>query len=316
MASTASRGRSSSTARSRTSRRCASSSWGRRPGASGRASRASRWRPIPCRPFRSRAAPCCLRSGSRSGRGRAALRHGRAEHGADPAAGGTFRPVASIAIVGGGVAGLTCAWRLQRAGHDVEVLEREAVPGGRMARERDPTPRGVVGVGRGAQFVASGYRNMRNVEAALGLAARRHAIEPARNAILRDGRLHGGDYDSLGAFLGSRLLSVGAKLRLPRVLLELARGGRRLDPYHPERAAPLDREDMAAWLRRVVGEEAGEFLFAPAFSSTFDSDPEELSGAFALLTMRFVLSGFRIEAFEGGTGQLTRALAEQVPVRT
>jgi oxygen-dependent protoporphyrinogen oxidase len=78
----------------------------------------------------------------------------------------------------------------------------------------------------------------------------------------------------------------------------------------------LDREDMASWLRRVVGEEAGEFLFAPAFSSTFDSDPEQLSGAFALLTLRFVLSGFRVEAFEGGTGLLTRALAEQVPVRT
>ena len=114
----------------------------------------------------------------------------------------------------------------------------------------------------------------------------------------------------------SRLLSVGAKLRLSRVLFELARAGRRLDPYHPERAAPLDRETMAAWLRRVVGEEAGEFLFAPAFSSTFVSDPEDLSGAFAMLTLRFVLAGFRIEAFEGGTGLLPRTLAERVPVRT
>jgi oxygen-dependent protoporphyrinogen oxidase len=224
--------------------------------------------------------------------------------------------MASIAIVGGGVAGLTCAWRLQRAGHDVEVLEREAAPGGRMRSERVSTPRGEFVVDRGAQFVSSGYRNMRTVEAALGLASRRHAIEPAHNAILRDGRLHAGDYGSLGELLRSRLLSFGAKLRLPRLLFEVLRGGRRLDPYRPERAAPLDREDMAAWLRRVVGPEVGEYLIAPAFSSTFDSDPEELSGAFALLTMRFVLSGFRIEAFEGGTGLLTRALADAVPVRT
>lgn len=224
--------------------------------------------------------------------------------------------MASIAIVGGGVAGLTCAWRLQRAGHDVEVLEREAEPGGRMRSERVSTPRGEFVVDRGAQFVASGYCNMRAVETALGLAARRHAITPAHNAILRGGRLHAGDYGSLGAFLRSRLLSTGAKLRLPRLLLELLRHRRRLDPYRPERAAPLDREDMAAWLRRVVGDEAGEYLLTPAFSSTFDSEPEDLSGAFALLTMRFVLGGFRIEAFEGGTGLLTRALAEQVPVRT
>lgn len=224
--------------------------------------------------------------------------------------------MASIAIVGGGVAGLTCAWRLRRAGHDVEVLEREAEPGGRMRSERLSTPRGEFVVDRGAQFVASGYRNMRTVEAALGLASRRHAITPARNAILRAGRLHGGDYDSLGALLRSRLLSTGAKARLPRVLWELLRARRRLDPYHPERAAGLDREDLAAWLRRVAGEEAGEYLFAPAFSSTFDAEPEDLSGAFALLTLRFVLAGFRVEAFEGGTGLLTRALAEQVPVRT
>lgn len=225
-------------------------------------------------------------------------------------------PMASIAIVGGGVAGLTCAFRLRRAGHDVEVLEREPVAGGRMRSERVSTPRGEFVVDRGAQFVASGYRNMRTVEAALGIASRRHAIEPAHNAILRDGRLHAGDYGSALAFLRSGLLSFGAKLRLPRLLVELLRAGRRVDPYHPERAAPLDREDLASWLRRVAGAEAGEFLLAPAFSSTFDSEPEDLSGAFALLTLRFVLAGFRLEAFEGGTGSLTRALAAEVPVRT
>jgi len=224
--------------------------------------------------------------------------------------------MASIAVVGGGIAGLTCAWRLRRAGHDVEVLEREPVPGGRMRSERVTTPRGEFVVDRGAQFVASGYRNMRTVEAALGLAGRRHAIEPAHTAVLRGGRLHPSDYGSPGALLRSRALSPGAKLRLPRLLFELVRAARKLDPYRPERAAALDREDLASWLRRVVGDEAGEFLLAPGFSSTFDSDPEDLSGAFALLTMRFVLSGFRIEAFEGGTGLLARALADEVPVRT
>ncbi|MCL4685783.1 FAD-dependent oxidoreductase [Myxococcota bacterium] len=224
--------------------------------------------------------------------------------------------MASISIVGGGIAGLTCAWRLQRAGHDVEVLEREATPGGRMRSERVTTPRGAFVVDRGAQFVASGYTNLRSVAEALGLSSRLQRIHPAHNAILRAGRWHAGDYESLAAFLRSDLLSLRTKARLPRLLFELWRGRRELDPYHPERAAALDREDMSAYLRRVVGEEAAEFLFAPAFSSTFDSEPEELSGTFALLAMRFVLSGFRLEAFDGGLGLLPRTLAEQVPVRT
>ena len=103
--------------------------------------------------------------------------------------------MASIAIVGGGIAGLTCAFRLQRAGHDVEVLEREAAPGGRMRSERISTPRGEFVVDRGAQFVASGYRNMRTIEAALGVAARRHGLSPPPNPALRDGRLRARDHD-------------------------------------------------------------------------------------------------------------------------
>jgi protoporphyrinogen/coproporphyrinogen III oxidase len=224
--------------------------------------------------------------------------------------------MASIAIVGGGVAGLTCAWRLRRAGHEVEVLEREPVAGGRMRSERIATPRGDFVVDRGAQFVASGYRNMQRVVDALGLRARLHPVAKTRNAILRDGRLHAGDYDSLVAFARSRLLSTGAKLRLPRLLLELARHRRRLDPYQPERAAGIDRENLARGLARIVGEEAAEYLFVPAFSSTFDADPEDLSSAFALLGARFVLSGFQLQAFDGGIGLLTQTLAEQVPVRT
>jgi oxygen-dependent protoporphyrinogen oxidase len=224
--------------------------------------------------------------------------------------------MASIVVVGGGVAGLTCAWRLRRAGHEVVVLEREAVAGGRMRSERIATPRGDFVVDRGAQFVASGYRNLQRVVDALGLRSRLHPVARTSNAILRDGKLHPGDYGSLVEFARSRLLSNSAKLRLPRLLLEIARHRRSLDPYRPERAAAIDREDLARGLARIVGEEAAEYLLEPAFSSTFDADPEDLSSAFALLSVRFVLSGFRLQAFDGGTGLLTQTLAEQVPVRT
>jgi oxygen-dependent protoporphyrinogen oxidase len=224
--------------------------------------------------------------------------------------------VARILVIGGGVAGLTAAWKLSRAGHEVTVFEREAVPGGRMRSERLETPRGVFVVDRGAQFVASGYRNMMAAVATLGLAPKLHAVGKTNNAILRDGVLHPGDYGNLVELARSRLVSNRAKLALPRLLFEIARHRKRLDPYAPARAAAIDRESLAEGLTRVVGAEAMEYLFSPAFSSTFDADPEDHSLAFALLTVRFVLGGFRLLAFEGGIGLLTQTLAAQVPVRT
>jgi oxygen-dependent protoporphyrinogen oxidase len=139
-------------------------------------------------------------------------------------------------------------------------------------------------------------------------------VAQSRNAILRHGRLLPGDYDSPLAFVRSPLLSARAKLRLPRILWELWRHRRLLDPLRPERAASLDREDLARYLRRVVGAENLEYLFGPAFSSTFDSDPEDLSGAFGLLTLRFLLGGFRLQCFDGGMGLLTRTLAQRLRV--
>jgi oxygen-dependent protoporphyrinogen oxidase len=219
--------------------------------------------------------------------------------------------VAAIVVVGAGVAGLTCAWRLGQAGHDVEVLERESASGGRMRSERH----GDFRLERGAQLIASGYRNLHDVATLVGLGPRIVDLAPASNAVLRAGRLEPADYDSPLRFLRSRLLSARAKARLPRVLLELWRHRRVLDPWRPERAAELDQEDLARWLRRVAGEEAAEYLLAPAFASSFDSDPENLSCAFGLLALRFVVGGFRLQTLEGGLGTLTSALAERVPVR-
>jgi oxygen-dependent protoporphyrinogen oxidase len=216
----------------------------------------------------------------------------------------------SVLVVGGGVAGLACAWRLQQRGHTVHVLEREAAAGGRMRSERV----GDYIIDRGAQFIASGYQNLRRVADELGIGNRIRPVALARNAMLRDGRLLPGDYDSPLAFLRSPLLSPRAKARLPRVLWELWRHRRILDPLRPELAAEIDDEDLASYLRRIVGDENLEYLFGPALSATFDSDPEDLSGAFGLLALRFVTGGFKLLCFEGGLGLFTQTLAQGLHV--
>jgi oxygen-dependent protoporphyrinogen oxidase len=220
--------------------------------------------------------------------------------------------VASIVVVGGGVAGLGCAWRLRRAGHEVEVLERAAEPGGRLRSEVCEGFR----LERGARFFTDACRNLEAVAQTLGLGPRLRPVASATGAILRNGRLHAVDPGAPWRLLGSELLSPRAKRRLLRLPLELLRHLPRLDPLRPESAAFLDAEDLAAGLRRRVGQEALECLLAPAFSFAFDVEPEDLSYAFALLALRFLAGGSRLRSLEGGNGLLTRALAEQLPVRT
>ena len=220
--------------------------------------------------------------------------------------------MASIVIVGGGVAGLTCAWRLRHAGHDVEVLECAPEPGGRLRTENH----GDFALECGARSVASGHRNWHGVVLALGLGDRVYALPSASRAVLRDGALHRADLDAPLGLLTTSLLSAGARVRLSRLAFEILRHVRALDPLHPERAAALDREDLAAGTRRTLGEENLEYLLEPVFASRFGSEPEDLSWAFALLALRLRARGGREQSLRGGLGGLTRALARRVPVRT
>ena len=73
--------------------------------------------------------------------------------------------MAGVVVVGGGIAGLVCAWRLHRAGHEVEVLEQSPGIGGRVRDESH----GAIRVPVGASFVTEGQRNVTSVAMALGL---------------------------------------------------------------------------------------------------------------------------------------------------
>ena len=60
--------------------------------------------------------------------------------------------VMKIAIVGAGIAGLSCAEVLQAAGHAVSVFDKGRGAGGRMATRRVPTPHGDMAFDHGGQY--------------------------------------------------------------------------------------------------------------------------------------------------------------------
>lgn len=86
-----------------------------------------------------------------------------------------------IAIIGAGMAGLSCADSLRTIGHDVMLLDKARGPGGRMSTRRVDTPLGVVSFDHGAQYFTArspGFRKQVETWAARGIVRRWQLLAP------------------------------------------------------------------------------------------------------------------------------------------
>jgi oxygen-dependent protoporphyrinogen oxidase len=164
-----------------------------------------------------------------------------------------------VIVIGGGIAGLTAAWRLRRDGRSVLVLEEQAQPGGNIRT-----------IGRDGFRMEIGPHSFmgssENVWRLIDELDMEEAVEPAGAAsknryIYRDGRLLPLPMDPL-SFLRTPLLSARAKLRLCA------------EPLIPNGA----RDSDTAWdfFRRRFGEEAATYIMSPFVSGIYAGDVRRL----------------------------------------
>jgi len=213
-----------------------------------------------------------------------------------------------VVVVGAGIAGLSAAFRLHRAGLRVTVLEASGRVGGRMTTDvRD----GYV-IECGTQVVSSTYRTVAALIRDVGLAPQLRPLSPwgavVRGATPR--RLASGD-PLLVALTGLRLLGPGW-LRLARAALRL--GG--LDPSDYGRLAALDDQDAGSWSRTCLGNGATEYFVEPLLDGLLFQTPEETSRAVLLALLALSDGGAaQLMTLAGGLESLPRALAAEVDVR-
>ncbi|GAB3636264.1 protoporphyrinogen oxidase [Hymenobacter arcticus] len=190
-----------------------------------------------------------------------------------------------IAIIGGGLTGLTLAYYLQKAGVAYDLFEASARPGGNLLSPLAP---------EGYQLEAGPNSLLLSTELEellLELGLQDHIQEAAPVSQHRF-VLRGGQYRALPAsppaLLASGFFSLRTKLRL---LSELLR----------RPAPPVPGETVAAFFERHFGPEVVQYAVNPFVAGIYAGDPAEL-----LLSLTFP----QLAALETQYGSLLRGLAK------
>lgn len=215
-----------------------------------------------------------------------------------------------VAVIGAGIAGLTAAHVVAKAGLRVLVLERNTFPGGRMSSEAFD---GCI-VDRGA-YTLSGYAG-RTFALAEEMGCRdRITILTPWAGYAHVGSVRHYRSDSMPAMaLGVGLLP-GDMIASLRMLQASKRLAPHLRLHKPdEDTFTLEQESAADYALRIGGPRLLERVAYPMISALYISDPENTSAVALLATLRYV-QGIRLFNSPHGIGFLCDELARRVPVR-
>jgi monoamine oxidase len=202
---------------------------------------------------------------------------------------------ADVVVVGAGLAGLAAARRLRAGDASVVVVEARERVGGRVLNH-DIGGGKVVEVG--GQWIGPTQDRLAGLAAELGVET----------------------FPTYGE--GENLIEYGGALRRyrgtiprinPAVLLEVERAQRRLNrlsrdvpleaPWEAPKAAKLDGQTLATWMRRNLATKPGRMLLELGIEAVWAAQPEEMSLLHALFYIHSAGSLERLFDTEGGAQQ-------------
>lgn len=165
----------------------------------------------------------------------------------------------AVVVIGGGLAGLTVAYRLKQRGVEVHVLESSKSVGGKIGSQKV----GGEPFDIGANTVLDSNHAIHNLISDLGLQNEMLFASPKANArwIMKHGKLIALP-TSPPTFLTTSLFSLGAKLRLLR---------------EPFIGKATREETIAEFVTRRFGKEILDYAINPFLVGTYAAKPEDLS---------------------------------------
>ncbi len=224
-----------------------------------------------------------------------------------------------VLIVGAGISGLTAAYRLQKKGVDVTVLEEKDSAGGRI---RSSKKDGYI-LDLGAQFFLKYYDTTFALCEELGLKDEILPY-PSKMALWKDNELQiamatldpkvlwkfrkevFGSSMGLGPF-GS--FSLKSKLQLAKILIKVIKRRRDLHFINFENALDLDNQSLAEFSLQHAGEEVLEYVFQPITACISLGNSDEMGAVYGLTLFWYLMNG--TWTLKRGIGTLADRLIEE-----
>jgi oxygen-dependent protoporphyrinogen oxidase len=163
-----------------------------------------------------------------------------------------------VVVIGAGISGLACAYRLKQLGIPCLVLEAQQRPGGLIATIRKNGFLFETGP-QFPRFPALVWRLVHELNLQPEFVA---GDAGAKRYIVRNARLHPAPF-SPGCLLGTRLLRLASKLRI-------------LTEAFGTSQPPLHEESLAEFVQRKFGDEVLDYLVDPLISTIFFGAAHEM----------------------------------------
>ncbi|MBI4866557.1 MAG: FAD-dependent oxidoreductase [Candidatus Wallbacteria bacterium] len=218
-----------------------------------------------------------------------------------------------VAVIGAGIAGLSCARELARAGCEVVVFEAQPSVGGRMStRVRDGLAFDI-----GANFLVDAYTLVHRLAAGCGLTV--VDVGPVPHVFLRDGRWRPMNMSRPADVARLSGLSLRTRLRLLLFALRVRLCHPGLD-FFDLSCAPeeLNTGDAFEYCTRMIDLEFARYILDSFCSCMMFHAADELSPAAFVSLLGEMLDpafNFGIQHLAGEMVALPRALAEPLDVR-
>ncbi len=214
-------------------------------------------------------------------------------------------------VVGGGPAGASAAFRLQKAGVTVKMIERDAHIGGRTRTEHID---GYI-VDIGAGLLPGSYQSVYRLMQDAGLADQL-APMTSPTAVVRDGRLHYLELSSaLSSMLGTKLLGLNSKLHFAAIGMKALSMWRSLGFDSLAGAAPHDTETLQAYANRALTPELYEYLVNPTEKMLYTISGSEASVVDFFWCVKNLLHP-KAYCVKGGMDRVVTQLARNFEVST